>query len=65
MARTSKGAVMRFIQSLGAICFLVGFIGLLGLAGNEELDIFLILLFSVPFLIVMCLGGVLASWHSR
>ncbi len=56
---------MRFLESLGAIFFLVGFIGLLGLVGNEELDIFLILLFSVPFLIVMCLGGVLTSWHSR
>ena len=61
MATTSKGAVMRIKDAIAGVLFILGLIGVMGIVGNESLDIALVALYSVPFLLMMWAGSVLAS----
>jgi len=50
-------------DTIAGILFTLGLIGVLGIVGNESLDLALVGLYSVPFLLMMWAGSVLASWR--
>lgn len=51
------------LHFIAGILFTLGLIGVMGIAGNESLALSRVVLYSVPCLLMMWVGSVLASWR--